>query len=1263
MTDASASHAGMSGQPGAGQIIRLFVSSTFADFQRERELLQRHVFPDIAKLCRAEGFRFLPIDLRWGVSEEAGSAQRTLPIIFEELRRCQRDSPDFHFLLLLGDRYGSRLLPHSIPTADYARLAAALRPAGRSLLERAYRLDENAVPPAYVVLPLPPSATASTREAAEATWRAEVATPLLEALADAAPRAGLSPAAALRYTASVTHREIVQHGLLHPLTTGDPSAALCVIRTFTTPPGGPAARDYVEYDPAAREGQARLRAAVEERLAAYLAAHPEQDPADLALRYDVGWDGAGPVVDEEALIARLRETLERRVRAVIARRRETASAIHPVVAANARFAAERLERFVGREQPLATIAAYLAAPAEVPLLVTGPGGVGKSTLMARAVKQATADYPQTLLLTRYVGVTPGAESLRALLDGVRAELAAVYGQELAPVQEDWERERAFREALAWATAERPLILALDALDQLGPSPLPLGWLPETLPPHVHLVASLLDELDRTELAMLTARQSAPRLVQLGEMDTAEGDALLSFWLTDVARTLTPTQRSAVLAAFSPEGRPLYLRLAFEEARRWRSFDAVESVPPLEPTIPGILDARFARLERPDEHGPTLTCHTLGLLRAAKNGLAEDELLALLARDAEVREEQRALSPRSPDIDPELPLPTALWALLYADLAPYLSEREADGARLFTYYHRQLAEVAAARYLQPPDGAARHQALARYFEAQPLLDGDQPNPRPNLRKLSEQPTQEAEAGDTEALRHTLTSVSFLERRIAYQRTLGALADLALAPSDDGTLGDIAAALRLGAYILDGAPDQTESQLRGRLPEEVRTQLHEPPDRLRLRLDSQSLAPVGGPLVRTLTGHTDHVLGCALNTDGTLALSASYDKTLRLWEVASGRELRRLEGHTGPVWGCALSTDGALALSASSDKTLRLWEVASGRELQRLEGHTDMVAGCALSADGRLALSASWDKTLRLWEVASGRELRRLEGHTDRVLGCALNTDGTLALSASYDNMLRLWEVASGRELRRFEGHTSAVYGCALSTDGALALSASSDTMLRVWEVASGRELQRLEGHTSAVDDCALSADGRLALSASWDKTLRLWEVASGKELRRLEGHTSEVRGCALSADGALALSASYDTTLRVWEVASGKELRRLEGHTRAVLGCALSADGALALSASDDYTLRLWEVASGREVVRWFSEASLYCCAFSPPGWRVMAGDLKGAVHVLSVLGLDDHRMSIASTSMSQPPATPATPAKLEGGRRWWRFWRRGATGK
>jgi hypothetical protein len=105
-----------------GTTIRFFLSSTFADFQVERDVLQERVFPELRRLCAASGFRLQPIDLRWGVSEAAGTERQTLRICFDELERCRNLSPDCFLLIQLGNRYGSHILPPQLPATLVARL-------------------------------------------------------------------------------------------------------------------------------------------------------------------------------------------------------------------------------------------------------------------------------------------------------------------------------------------------------------------------------------------------------------------------------------------------------------------------------------------------------------------------------------------------------------------------------------------------------------------------------------------------------------------------------------------------------------------------------------------------------------------------------------------------------------------------------------------------------------------------------------------------------------------------------------------------------------------------------------------------------------------------------------------------------------------------------------------------------------------------------------------------------------------------------------
>jgi WD40 repeat protein len=126
----------------------------------------------------------------------------------------------------------------------------------------------------------------------------------------------------------------------------------------------------------------------------------------------------------------------------------------------------------------------------------------------------------------------------------------------------------------------------------------------------------------------------------------------------------------------------------------------------------------------------------------------------------------------------------------------------------------------------------------------------------------------------------------------------------------------------------------------------------------------------PGTANLHGHSSAVKGVALSADGRLAVSASNDMTLKLWDLETGQELRTLQGHSGRVNGVALSKDGRLAVSASDDDTLKVWDLETGQELRTLQGHSNWVKGVALSADGRLAVSASYDHILALWDLETG-----------------------------------------------------------------------------------------------------------------------------------------------------------------------------------------------------------------------------------------------------------------------------------------------------
>jgi WD40 repeat protein len=410
---------------------------------------------------------------------------------------------------------------------------------------------------------------------------------------------------------------------------------------------------------------------------------------------------------------------------------------------------------------------------------------------------------------------------------------------------------------------------------------------------------------------------------------------------------------------------------------------------------------------------------------------------------------------------------------------------------------------------------------------------------------------------------------------------------------------------------------------------------------------------------LRGHPDEVFSVAVASDGRRAVSGSADRTVRVWDLASGRCTAALEGHTDYITSVALTSDGRRAVSGSADRTVRVWDLASGRCTAALEGHTHWVTSVAMTREGRTAVSASEDGTVRVWDLSGGRCTALLEGHADRVRSVAVAGDGRTAVSGSSDGTVRVWDLASGRCTTALKGHTASVWGVAVAGDGRTAVSGSSDGTVRVWDLSGGRCTAALEGHTHWVQSVAVAGDGRTAVSGSADRTVRVWDLASGRCTAALEGHTHWVRSVGATGDGRTVVSGSYDRTVRVWDLASGRRTAALEGHTDRVRSVAVTRDGRIAVSASEDRTVRVWDLAGGNcTAVLEGHRSSVYSVSVSADGQRAVSGSLDWTVRVwdlavgLCTSKLKGHTGNVRSVAITEDGRTAVSGSDDETVRVW-----------
>ncbi|MGD2182963.1 WD40 repeat domain-containing protein [Lusitaniella coriacea] len=296
------------------------------------------------------------------------------------------------------------------------------------------------------------------------------------------------------------------------------------------------------------------------------------------------------------------------------------------------------------------------------------------------------------------------------------------------------------------------------------------------------------------------------------------------------------------------------------------------------------------------------------------------------------------------------------------------------------------------------------------------------------------------------------------------------------------------------------------------------------------------------VHTLVGHKEGISSIVFCLEDQKLVSGSWDGTIQIWSLKIEQVINTFKQNNGEILEAvrhiAVSPDGKYLVSCSASGTIpsaiKIWDMATGRELHHLPGYSSESISIAITPDSQTLISGSdsyYEKpSLRLWNIKTGQELCILTQYVESIDDMTVSSDGEILASASGCD-IKIFNLKTRQEIYTLKNHQDTVYSIAMSRDRAILASSSMDKTIKIWDLATGEEILTIPVDT----DCmiALSPDGQTVASFGRDERIRFWEVSTGQEICTIAEHPTEGLALAFSPDGQMLATGGEDATIKIW----------------------------------------------------------------------------------------------------------------------------------
>lgn len=402
--------------------------------------------------------------------------------------------------------------------------------------------------------------------------------------------------------------------------------------------------------------------------------------------------------------------------------------------------------------------------------------------------------------------------------------------------------------------------------------------------------------------------------------------------------------------------------------------------------------------------------------------------------------------------------------------------------------------------------------------------------------------------------------------------------------------------------------------------------------------------------TLIGHTDRVNTAFFSPDGNRIVSASKDKTIRIWDYNTGKQIGKpLEGHSDEVLFATFSPDGNQIVSTSKDKSIRIWNAITGENIHIIKGQEESIRA-KLSPDCNHVVSISANNTIYLWDVFYEKCIDICKGHLLRIIDFNFSSDGLYVVSASVDGTIRLWDISQEKPIKKITDYPEIFNSAVYSPDGKKIFS-TSDNYIQIIDATTGKKLVRHEKNEKYkvfysnskriifksenvlnildaltgdsistftsdyynfnTNNFNISQDDRFFVYAGLFD-IKIWDASTKKIIRTLKLNNESFRSACFNSNGNRIVASSFQGNIYIIDVATGNTILKISGHTSPVNSSTFSSDDKYIVSTSNDNTIKVWDATTGicLQTIKEYPGLIKYA-VFSPNGRSIVSTSFEG----------------------------------------------------